>query len=104
MDKNEIQKHIVKATDGNFTFEYGIVIYKHRFSINRSLNDYEETMLNRCIRMGVQYMYKTMARDKLIAEIQIVYKDDNGKLQCFKGDLHEWTFEIKHKGDMMINL
>ena len=69
MNKNEIQKHIVRATDGDFTFEYGIVIYKHRFSINRSLNDYEEAMLNRCIRMGVQYMYKTMACDKLIAEI-----------------------------------
>ena len=45
--------------DKEFVFDYGIVTYKHRFSINRSLDDYEETTLNRCIRMGIQYKYKT---------------------------------------------
>ena len=36
-----------------FYFDYGIVIYKHRFDLNRSLNDYKETILNKCIRMGI---------------------------------------------------
>lgn len=87
-----------------FCFNYGRVAYKHRFSINRSLDDYEETTLNRCISMGVQYKYKTMACDKLIAEMQIVYKDENGKLHCLCEDLHDFTFSILHKGDMQIHI
>lgn len=93
-----------KVTDKDFTFEYGIVVYKHRFSIKRSLDDYEETTLNKCIRMGVQYKYKTVACDKLVAEMQILYKDENDKVKCLCKDLHEYTFEIKHKGNMMISL
>ena len=85
-------------------FDYGVVVYKHRFSINRSLNDYEETTLNKCIRMGIAYKYKTMACDKLIAEMQIVHKDENDKLKCVCLDLHDWTFAIKHLGNMMCNL
>lgn len=85
-------------------FDYGIVTYKHRFSIKRFLNDYEEITLNKCIRMGVQYLYKTMACDKLVAEMQIVYKDKNNKLHCLREDLHDFTFCIRHKGDMLINL
>ena len=96
--------HVVKVTDGDFTFEYGIVVFKHRFSINRSLDDYEETTLNKCIRIGLEYKYYTMACDKLIAKLQIVYKDENDKLQCLKKDLNEWSFEIKHKGNMKISL
>lgn len=87
-----------------FVFDYGVVVYKHRFSFKRSLNDYEETTLNKCIRMGVVYKYKTMGCDKLIAEMQIIYKDENDKLHCLCEDLHDYTFEIKHKGDMQISL
>lgn len=92
--------------EGNkdFVFDYGIVEYQHRFSITRSLDDYEVTTLNKCIRMGIQYKYYTMACDKLIAEMQITYKDENNKLHCFTADLHDFTFSIKHKGDMQIDL
>ena len=96
--------HVVKTIDGNFTFEYGIVVFKHRFSIKRSLNDYEETTLNRCISISLEFKYYTMACDKLIPEIQVLYKDENEKVQCLKKDLHEWSFEIKHKGNMGIRL
>ena len=88
----------------NFTFDYGIVIYKHRFSINRSLDDYKETTLNKCIRMGIEYKYKTVACDKLIAEMQILYKDENNKLQCLCLDLYDWTFKIKHVGNMQCHI
>ena len=87
-----------------FYFDYGIVIYKHRFSLDRSLNDYKEIILNKCIRMGLVYKYKTMACDKLIAEMQVLFKDENNKLQCLCLDLHDWTFEIKHKGNMLVQL
>lgn len=87
-----------------FNFDYGIIVYKHRFSINRSLNDYKETTLNKCIRIGLVYKYKTMAHDKLIAEIQICYKDEDNILQCLCLDLHDWTFEITHKGNMQVQL
>lgn len=101
---NEIVTHIIKAINGDITFEYGIVTFKHRFSIKRSLDDYEEITLNKCIRIGLEYKYYTMACDKLIAELQIVYKDENNKLQFLKKDLHDWTFKIEHKGNMTITL
>lgn len=106
MQKHEIGDELIsnKVTDGNFTFEYGVVIYKHRFSINRSLDSYKEIILNKCINMGIQYKYKTAGCDKLIAEMQIVYKDENNKSHCLCLDLHEYTFEIKHKGNMHIRL
>lgn len=85
-------------------FDYGIVVYKHRFSIKRSLDDYEEITLNKCIRMGIEYKYKTVACDKLIAEMQIIYRDENNKTHCLCLDLHDWTFNIKHIGNMMCNL
>lgn len=94
----------ITVSDKTFSFEYGIVVYKHRFSINRSLNDYEETTLNNCISMSIQHKYYTMACDKLIAEVQILYKDESNKLHCTELDLHEWTFKIVHKGDMSINI
>ena len=101
---NQDAQKVINITENNFSFEYGIVTFKHRFSINRSLDDYKEITLNKCIRMGIQYKYYTMACDKLIAELQLVYKDEKGKLKCLKKDLHEWTFQIKHKGDMIISL
>ena len=96
--------NVIKITDGEFTFEYGIVTFEHRFYLNSSSNDYKETTLNRCIRIGLVFKYYTMACDKLIPELQIVYKDENNKLQCLKKDLHEWTFKIVHKGDMQIQI
>ena len=78
----------------NFTFDYGIVIYKHRFSIHRSLEDYKKTILNKCMRMGIEYKYKTVACDKLIAEMQILYKDENNKLQCLCLDLYSMPIRI----------
>ena len=88
----------------NTRYDYGIITYKHRFSINRSLNDYEETTLTKVIRMGLELVYKTMAKDKLIYEYQICYKDNDNKLQCICLDLHDWYIEIKHKGDCMITI
>lgn len=100
----DIKKEVSEQNNDKFIFDYGVVVYKHRFSINRSLDDYQETTLNKCIRMGVVYKYKTVACDKLIAEMQIVYKDENDKVQCLCEDLHDYTFEIKHKGDMKVVL
>lgn len=78
-------------------FDYGIVVYKHRFNLSRSLDDYEETTLNKCIRMGVEL-------NKTMAYVQIVYKDENDKLQFLCLDLHDWTIAIKHIGNMRCNI
>ena len=94
----------ITVQDKNFSFEYGIVTYEHRFSISRPLSDYEETTLNKCIRIGLELKYKTMKKDKLIYELQIVYKDENNKLQCACLDLEEYHVVIKHKGNMMLTL
>lgn len=85
-------------------FEYGIVVYKHRFNLTRSLDDYKETTLNKCIRIGLELKYKTMACDKLVYEMQLVYKDEKDKLQCLCLDLHDWTINIKHIGNMQCNI
>lgn len=85
-------------------FDYGVVIYKHRFDLDRSLDDYTETTLNKCIRMGLVYKYKTMDCGKLIAEMQIIYRDLDNKMQCLCLDLQDWTFKIKHKGNMLVEL
>lgn len=85
-------------------FDYGKVVYKHRFNMTRSLDDYKETTLNKCIRIGLELKYKTMACDKLIYEMQIVYKDENDKLQCLCLDLHDWIVAIKHIGNMQCNI
>lgn len=87
-----------------YIFKYGVIEFKKRFNINLSLDDYKVTTLNKCIRMVLVYKFETMACDKLIAEVQIVYKDEDDNLRCLKADLHDFTFAIKHKGDMQINL
>ena len=85
-------------------FDYGIVVYKHRFSIKRALDDYEETTLNKCIRMGVALKYKTVACDKLVYEMQILHRDENDKVKCLCLDLHDWAFNIKHIGNMQCEI
>ena len=103
IDRKSLIPVKVQLTDVD-SFEYGIIIYKHRFSIKRSLDDYKETVIMKGIRMGVQHLYKTVACDKLVTEMQILYKDEDGKVQCLKKDLEDWTFEIVHKGNMSISL
>lgn len=85
-------------------FDYGVIEFKHRFSLKRSLDDYEVTTLEGCISVGLVYKYKTMACDKLVAEIQIVRRVSPTSTECVKFDLHDVTFTVKHKGDMTITL
>lgn len=82
-------------------FDYGVVSFKHRFSIYRSINDYAETVLHRCIRMGIEFK---IFSGQSFAEIQIVYKDVNEKLQCQCLKLHDWTVCIRHLGDMKCDI
>ena len=44
----------------NFTFDYGIVVYKHRFSINRSLDD----MSTRVIKLEGDDFRKLVREEK----------------------------------------
>ncbi|MBO5143741.1 MAG: hypothetical protein J6C46_12275 [Clostridia bacterium] len=85
-------------------YDYGVITYKHRFSIKRSLDDYEDITLCNVIRIGVELKYKTVACDKLVYELQILYRDINFEIQCLKLDLHDWTFTINHLGEMMVNV
>lgn len=82
-------------------FDYGIIEYKHRFSINRSLDDYKVFTLKYVIRMSLELKYKTVACDYLCYELQVVYKDELGHLQLLLLDLKDWTFRINHIGDML---
>lgn len=85
-------------------FDYGVIEYKHRFSLSRSMDDYAVTVLDKCICVGLVYKYYTMAHDKLIAEVQIVRRVGPKETECVKFDLLDFTFTVKHKGDMSIHL
>ncbi len=90
------------ATD--FNFDYGIIVYKHRFSVNTSLDDYKSTVIYKVIRIGVELKYTTMEKSKLKYEMQIVYKDNNDNLECLKLDLEDYTVEILNTGDAYIHI
>lgn len=83
-------------------FDYGIIEYKHRFSIRRSLDDYKVTRLEKCISVSSQFLYKTMACDKLIHELHIAYRNANGKTELLKLDLHDYTFKVIYVGNCSV--
>lgn len=89
------------AEENNEEFDYGIIVFKHRFDINRPLDCYDVTVMERCIRTGIVYK---ISGGRLIAEMQIVYKDDDEKLQCLRLDLHDWAISVKYVGDMQCDL
>lgn len=80
-------------------FDYGVIAYKHRFDIDRPLSDYKEVVLDKCISVKIEYIFKF---GKLVPEIQILYNDKNNKTQCLCLDLRDWTFKVLHQGMMMI--
>ena len=88
----------------SFTFDYGEIVIKPRFSISRAIDDYPVTVLLNCISVSLVYCYKTMACDKLIAEIQIIYRVSPSSTALYKFDLHDYSFEVVKKGDMSIRL
>lgn len=85
-------------------FDYGLITYKHRFTINRSLDDYEVHTLGNVISLSLWRGYKTMAKDKLITEFVIIYRDDEHKTQQLHLDQADWTVIVTYKGDMKIVL
>lgn len=85
-------------------FDYGIIEFKHRFSLSRSLDDYAVTRLEKCISVSLVYKYYTMAHDKLIAEVQIIHRISDTRTELVKFDLHDVSFKVIHKGDMGIVL
>lgn len=90
------------VTDAKFTFIYGRVIVGHRLHVNRPII-HDKLVLDRCIRMGIEHKVRNMAGDDYY-EVQIVYKDDNGKLQCGKYDLEYYDVTIEFQGDMQVHL
>lgn len=90
---------VIKMSDC-FNFDYGRIMYKHRFSIKRSLVDYEEIFIDNCISISSQFLYKTMACDKLVHEFYILYRDKYGKTQLLKLDSHDYVLKILYVGDM----
>lgn len=90
--------------DNDFNFDYGVIEFKHRFSLSRNLGDYAVTVLDKCISVSLVYKYYTMACDKLIAEIQVIHRVSPTETNLTKFDLHDFTFKVKHKGDMCISL
>lgn len=86
-----------------FKFNYGVVIYKHRFTINRSLDDYEEIKLDKCIMLELAWKSNINGTESWF-ETHIVYKDENNKPQIVKLKIEEYVVKVIHKGDMSINL
>lgn len=85
-------------------FNYGTVSYRYRSSIKGSLDDCQETTLNKCILIGLELKNKTMGCDYLIPELQIVYRDYDDKSQCLCLDLNDYIVTIKLIGDMQFDI
>lgn len=89
-------------TDDSFSFVYGRVVVGHRLHISRPII-HSELVLDKCIRMGIEHKVRNIAGDDYY-EVQILYKDDNNKLQCGKYDLEYFDVTIEFLGDMQVHL
>ena len=86
----------------NFQFEYGQIKIMYRLHVDRPIK-FQEININKGIRIGLQHKVKNYRGDSFW-EIQVVYKDENDKLQLFKGDLEDYQLKILYKGNMQIEL
>lgn len=82
------------------SFDYGIVVFKRRFNITASPEEYTGTVLERCIRLGIEYKYTALDGGRVYAQMQILCRDDTGNPQCICLDMRDWSFRIEHLGDM----
>lgn len=90
---------VIRASDDSgFEFEYGIVHVHQRNVIHG-----EEKKIDRGIRMDFVKKVKCVS-GIAFWEVQIVYKDEEGKLHCDCMNLDEWRIEIKHQGNMQITM
>ena len=90
---------VIRVSDGNgFEFEYGTVLVSQRNVIKS-----EDKEITRGIRMG--FVKKVHVPSGISYwEVQIVYKDENGKLHCDCLSLDEWRITVKHQGNMQIGM
>ncbi|WP_251612068.1 hypothetical protein [Pumilibacter muris] len=83
-------------------FDYGKLKIGHRLNINKPIN-HEERIIQYGIRMGFVEKAKGFTGESFW-EVQIVYKDENYKLQCDCLKLDDYTIDILHKGNMQIEI
>jgi len=94
-----------KKADKKFEFDYGVVEIGHRLNINRAIN-HEKIVLTGCIRMGFVKKLRNNADTCGYWEIQIIHKPNapENPTELFKGSLDDYTIDIKHKGNMQVQL
>lgn len=85
-----------KVIDNDFSFEYGVI------EVIDFHNNFQKTVYDKCLRCGIHLMCR--ADEKRFIEVQFIYKDENNKPQCFKGDKNDYHIEVKHQGNMQIEL
>lgn len=85
-----------------FHFDYGKIIISHRLDINKPIN-HEKKIIDKGIRLGLVHKVKNYASDTFW-QIQILHIDKNDKIQCELLDLEDYQIQIKHKGDMTIEI
>ena len=85
-----------------FHFDYGKVIISHRLDINKPIN-HEAKIIDKGIRLGLVQKVKNCTSDTFW-QIQILYVDENNKVQCELLDLENYQISIKHKGNMTITI
>lgn len=92
-------------------FDYGQVVISHRLNINKAIN-HEKINITGGIRMGlVNKCRNSGSAEEGIKydsywEVQIIYKPNapQGPTELFKGSLDDYCFDIKHKGNMQVEL
>lgn len=83
-------------------FIYGQVQISHRLNINKPIN-HSYIILDRVTQLGLEHKFD-VAKNKPFFEIQILFRDDNFKMQLLKLSLDDYVVEVLSKGDMKITI
>ncbi len=89
--------------ENRFKFDYGIIEYKHRFNMTRSLDDYETTVLEKCVSVSLSHK-SNINGTKSWFETHIIYKDTNNSPEILKLKIEDFIVKIKHMGDMSVSI
>jgi hypothetical protein len=82
-------------------FDYGVIEVSHRLNINKPIN-HEKIVIK---GLGIVKKAKWNSNETWW-EMQIIYKPNapHNPTELFKGSLDYYTFNIKHKGNMQVEI
>lgn len=91
-----------KETLAREKYDYTKIVVKHRFKLDRALDDYKETIYDKVIRTESKRVFRSLA-DKVGQRLFcILYRDENFETQYVEYDIEDWTFTVLHCTDFKV--